>query len=93
MTTLHLLEVKRFMREKEALRKIAALDDREKKSLDRHCIEICNFEEAGACDYRYCKEAKQLMVKNALRGEKKYLSLVQMTKKRRDSRLRRCKAC
>ena len=62
-------------RSQDALRMLRRLDNGALKLLERHCIGFCNLDDGG-CDYPHCLEAKQLMIKNALR--KKNFGLVQM---------------
>ena len=81
MTTLHLLNEQRKMLEKEAITKITALDNGALKLLSDHS-NSCNIDQGGACDYPCCKEAKRLIFKNAMSGEKK-LSLLQQIQGRR----------
>lgn len=51
--------------------------------LNDHCI-FCNIDNGGACDYPCCKEAKRLIFKNAMSGEKR-LSLLQQIQVKRET--------
>lgn len=62
--------------------KITALNNGALKLLSDHSI-YCNLDH-GACDYPYCKEAKRLLIKNAMSGEKR-LSLIQQIQLKRET--------
>ena len=69
------------MLEIEAMTKITALDNGALKSLSQHCFS-CNLDQhGGACFYPNCKGSKRLMIKNAMSGAEKGLSLIHIVKR------------